>query len=133
EGKFVAIDIETGAYEVDADELAASDRLLTRVPNAQIWLRRIGTCHARHFGSSLRSPSARLSASSWTGGKRLSALQCMVLPDKIKRSKRLLIQGLTVGLACHRPSSPNSAWRGADAGARFWRTAARVFLISTKP
>src|SRR6266404_5760043 len=27
-GKFVVIDIETGAYEVDADELAASDRLL---------------------------------------------------------------------------------------------------------
>ncbi len=52
EGKFVAIDIETGAYEVDSDELAASDRLLTRVPNAQIWLRRIGSRYARHFGSS---------------------------------------------------------------------------------
>ena len=42
EGKFVAIDIETGAYQVDGNELAASDRLLARVPNAQIWLRRIG-------------------------------------------------------------------------------------------
>lgn len=51
EGKFVAIDIETGAYEVDDDELAASDRLLTRVPSAQIWLRRIGSRYARHFGS----------------------------------------------------------------------------------
>jgi len=51
DGKFVAIDIETGAYEVDDDELAASDRLLTRVPNAQIWLRRIGSRYARHFGS----------------------------------------------------------------------------------
>jgi hypothetical protein len=49
EGKFVAIDIETGAYEVDSDELAASDRLLARVPNAQIWLRRIGSRHTRHF------------------------------------------------------------------------------------
>jgi hypothetical protein len=58
EGKFVAIDIETGAYEVDSDELAASDRLLTRVPSAQIWLRRIGSRYARHFGSSLRSPAA---------------------------------------------------------------------------
>ncbi len=28
EGKFVVIDIETGAYEIDQDELAASDRLL---------------------------------------------------------------------------------------------------------
>jgi hypothetical protein len=55
EGKFVAIDIETGTYEIDGDELAASDRLLTRVPNAQIWLRRIGSRYARHFGSYPRS------------------------------------------------------------------------------
>lgn len=57
EGKFVAIDIETGSYEVDSDELAASDRLLTRLPNAQIWLRRIGSRYARHFGSCPRSPA----------------------------------------------------------------------------
>jgi hypothetical protein len=50
EGRFVAIDIETGAYEIDADELAASDRLLARVPNAQIWLRRIGSRYAHRFG-----------------------------------------------------------------------------------
>jgi hypothetical protein len=31
----VAIDIETGAYEIDGDELAAPDRLLARVPDAQ--------------------------------------------------------------------------------------------------
>jgi hypothetical protein len=36
EGKFVAIDIETGAFEIDADELAASDRLLARHPDAQV-------------------------------------------------------------------------------------------------
>lgn len=58
EGKFVAIDIETGAYEVDRNELAASDRLLARVPTAQIWLRRIGFRYARHFGSCSRSPAA---------------------------------------------------------------------------
>jgi hypothetical protein len=50
EGKFVVIDIETGAYEIDADELAASDRLLARYPNAQIWLIRIGSRYARRFG-----------------------------------------------------------------------------------
>ena len=58
EGKFIAIDIETGAYEVDSDELSASDRLLARVPNAQIWFRRIGSRYARHFGSYPRSPAA---------------------------------------------------------------------------
>lgn len=55
EGKFVAIDIETGAYEVDADELAASDRLLERNPDAQVWLRRVGARYVRHFGAHLGS------------------------------------------------------------------------------
>ena len=50
EGKFVAIDIESGTYEVDANELAASDRLRARVPTAQIWLRRIGSRYAHRFG-----------------------------------------------------------------------------------
>ena len=50
EGKFVVIDIETGAYEVDRDEIAASDRLLARRPDAQVWLRRVGSRYARHFG-----------------------------------------------------------------------------------
>ena len=59
-GKFVVIDIETGEYEVDEDELKASDRLLKRVPTAQIWLRRIGFRYARHFLGLSRhvSPSA---------------------------------------------------------------------------
>jgi len=50
EGKYVAIDIETGAYEVDWDELAASDRLLARLPRAQIWLRQVGSRSVRRFG-----------------------------------------------------------------------------------
>ena len=39
QARFVAIDIETGAYEADVDELAASDRLLARIPDAQVWLK----------------------------------------------------------------------------------------------
>ena len=50
EGKYVVIDIETGEYEVDRDELAASDRLLVRRLDAQIWTRRVGSRYARHFG-----------------------------------------------------------------------------------
>lgn len=34
-----------------ADELAASDRLLTRSPDAQVWLVRIGSRYAYRFGS----------------------------------------------------------------------------------
>lgn len=48
--EFVLIDIETGAYEVDADEMAASKRLRARVPDAQIWMRRVGSRYSRHFG-----------------------------------------------------------------------------------
>ena len=41
-GKFVAIDIETGQYEMDADMRAATDRLYARLPDAQPWALRIG-------------------------------------------------------------------------------------------
>jgi hypothetical protein len=49
-GEFVVIDIESGEYEVDEDELAASDRLWSRVPTAQMWMRRVGFEFARRFG-----------------------------------------------------------------------------------
>jgi hypothetical protein len=51
EGKFVVIDIESGDYEIDSDELAASDRLLARHPQAQFWLRQIGSRYAHRFGA----------------------------------------------------------------------------------
>jgi hypothetical protein len=41
-GKYVAIDIDTGAWEMDASETAAGDRLRVRVPDAQTWMMRIG-------------------------------------------------------------------------------------------
>jgi hypothetical protein len=41
-GKIVAIDIETGSFELAKDTMTASDRLLERYPDAQIWLVRIG-------------------------------------------------------------------------------------------
>ena len=50
EGKFVAIDIETGDYEADVDEQSASDRLMARVQDVQIWLRRVGSRFVRRFG-----------------------------------------------------------------------------------
>jgi hypothetical protein len=41
-GKIVAIDIETGAFELAKDTMTASDRLLERYPDAQIWCVRVG-------------------------------------------------------------------------------------------
>ncbi len=50
DGKFVAIDIESGDYEVNADELEACDGLRGRVPAAQIWMVRIGSRSVHRFG-----------------------------------------------------------------------------------
>lgn len=50
-GKIVAIDIETGAYEVAEDVITASDRLLARYPDAQAWFVRIGARAVHRFGS----------------------------------------------------------------------------------
>jgi hypothetical protein len=49
-GKFVSIDIESGAFEIDADELVATKRLRARFPEAQVWFRRVGSRFARRFG-----------------------------------------------------------------------------------
>jgi len=53
-GKYVVIDIETGAFEIDVNELSASDRLRARVPDAQPWLRRVGSPYARRFATRRR-------------------------------------------------------------------------------
>jgi hypothetical protein len=51
-GKIVAIDIETGAFELADDTITASDRLLERCPDAQIWRVRIGHRGVHRFGIS---------------------------------------------------------------------------------
>jgi hypothetical protein len=51
EGKIVAIDIETGDFEVDETVVAATDRLFERHPDAQPWGVRIGHRAVYHFGS----------------------------------------------------------------------------------
>lgn len=50
EGKFVAIDLDTGAYELAEDEITACDHLLSHYPEAQTWLVRVGRRHVRRFG-----------------------------------------------------------------------------------
>jgi hypothetical protein len=50
-GRIVAIDIETGAFEVAKDSLTASDILLAKHPDAQIWFVRIGHRAVHRVGS----------------------------------------------------------------------------------
>ena len=41
-GEFLVIDIETGEYEINADDLVATKQLLAKYPNAVIYGLRIG-------------------------------------------------------------------------------------------
>ncbi len=50
DGKFVAIDVETGAYEIDEDDYTAVARLRSRVPKADVWLMRAGFPAAYRMG-----------------------------------------------------------------------------------
>ena len=49
-GKIVAIDVDTGAFEVADKTRAAAERLLGRCPDAQIWIVRIGHRGVHKFG-----------------------------------------------------------------------------------
>jgi hypothetical protein len=42
DGKFVAIDVDTGDHEINEDDYAAVTRLRTRRPAAEVWLGRVG-------------------------------------------------------------------------------------------
>jgi hypothetical protein len=50
-GKIVAIDIETGEFEVDENVVPANNRLFERHPDAQPWIIRIGHRAVYHFGA----------------------------------------------------------------------------------
>ena len=50
-GKIVAIDIETGAFEIADDTLTASKKLLEKCPDAQTWVVRIGHRAVHRFGA----------------------------------------------------------------------------------
>ena len=51
-GKFLVLDIETGDYEIDAEDLVATDRLLAKHPNAIIYGVRVGFPAAYGIGFS---------------------------------------------------------------------------------
>lgn len=50
-GKIVAIDIETGEFEVAENVVPATNRLFERLSNAQPWIIRIGHRAVYHFGA----------------------------------------------------------------------------------
>ncbi len=50
-GKIVAIDIETGAFELADTPISATDRLYEKYPDAQPWVIRIGHRAVYRFGA----------------------------------------------------------------------------------
>jgi hypothetical protein len=50
-GKIVAIDVDSGAFEMAENTIAAADSLLALYPDAQIWFVRIGHRGVHRFGS----------------------------------------------------------------------------------
>lgn len=78
-GHFVAIDVDTGDYAMDADQMAAVNLLRDRRPGASIFLMRIG------FPAAVRLPSrpwtSRLSANDGITEKRLNELGYVVDVD----------------------------------------------------
>ncbi len=51
QGKFVAINIETGAFEVADDTMTATQRLRERIQDPQPWVVSIGYRAVHRFGS----------------------------------------------------------------------------------
>jgi len=54
-GRIVALDVDSGAFEVAENTLLASQRLLARCPDAQIWCVRIGYPAVHRFGPRMQA------------------------------------------------------------------------------
>lgn len=50
-GRIVAIDIETGAFELADDTMTATRQLYERLPDAQPWVVRVGYRAVHRFGA----------------------------------------------------------------------------------
>ena len=57
-GKFLVLDIETGEYEIDADERAALKRAQAKHPDAALYLLRIGQPTAYRLGRKAAAASS---------------------------------------------------------------------------
>ncbi len=55
-GQFVVMDIETGDYEVDVDDLGATKRALAKRPGAVLYGLRIGSAAAYRLGGGMMVP-----------------------------------------------------------------------------
>jgi hypothetical protein len=57
-GKFLVLDIKTGEYEIDEDDLAAWERLRARVPDGEYFALRVGYTTANTFSGTMEEEPA---------------------------------------------------------------------------
>lgn len=57
-GRIVALDVDTGAFEVADDTLTAARQLLAQHPDAQVWCVRVGFPAVHHFGPRVQAVRA---------------------------------------------------------------------------
>jgi hypothetical protein len=57
-GEIVAIDLDTGAWELDPDKNIAAERLEARLPDAQTLVIRVGSRYVRRFGAGRNAQNA---------------------------------------------------------------------------
>lgn len=57
QGKFLILDVETGDYEIDADEVAAVKRARAKRPDAPFYILRIGRSAAYRLGRKALAPA----------------------------------------------------------------------------
>ena len=50
-GEIVAIDVDSGAFEIAKTALSAAERLLAKIPSAEIWCVRVGHRALHHVGA----------------------------------------------------------------------------------
>lgn len=77
-GKFLVIDIEIGAYEIDREALAATERLLARHPHAMTYGLRIGYNAVYELGGHLSGNLSWLRARSLPNEKAGSVCRSIV-------------------------------------------------------
>lgn len=61
EGKYLVIDVNTGHFELDENDLAATKRALARRPNPTLYIMRIGYPAATRLGGGFRFDGAAAS------------------------------------------------------------------------
>jgi hypothetical protein len=59
QGKFLVLDVETGEYEIDRNDLAALKRLRSKRPGARLFVLRIGYPSAYRLGLSAVAGACR--------------------------------------------------------------------------